>query len=315
MKISLNIQLNEFFNRFELNTTSLACFPSNCLSYLAKERIFQKMSKLAIAKFTTSTTIDIPLQISVKQLRASTMCRAFTPDSRYDNNINKLIGNVYCANTVCSGILCVHRKTFKSLSGSDYQCRQSSSTCRVRNIPREEQTNFFSWSMVKGFKNSRRRINQFKMLLETCIVQHAQTKSVFTFQTTKRLVSTTVKSTKPALTCRIFLLKTKNRQLCCLVLMVHITLQEKWFVIKKEQNPSPFLKKFVRQSQSSTLEPVPKKCESHSGYGRISSTPHWLIQLTKNSFPISFNTLSVYSKATSFSQSPKSALSGLSTLD
>ena len=102
----------KFFHRFELETTSLACFRSNCLSYLAKEIFFQKLPTLFIAKFTTSRRIDITLQIRVKQLRASTICSAFTPDSRYDNNIIKLIGNVYCANTVRSGTLCVHRKTF-----------------------------------------------------------------------------------------------------------------------------------------------------------------------------------------------------------
>ena len=37
-------------------------------------------------------------------------------------------------------------------------------------------------------------------LLEMCIVQHVETKSVFTFHPIKRLVSTTVKSAKPAAT-------------------------------------------------------------------------------------------------------------------
>ena len=43
--------------------------------------------------------------------------------------------------------------------------------------------------------------NQFKILLEMGFVQHAQAKSVFTFQLAKLPVSTTVKSAKPALTC------------------------------------------------------------------------------------------------------------------
>ena len=37
-------------------------------------------------------------------------------------------------------------------------------------------------------------------LLEMCIVQHVEMKSVFTFQPKKQLVSTTVKSAKPAVT-------------------------------------------------------------------------------------------------------------------
>ena len=41
---------------------------------------------------------------------------------------------------------------------------------------------------------------KYKRLLEMCTVQHVEMKSVFTFQPIKRLVSTTVKSAKPAAT-------------------------------------------------------------------------------------------------------------------
>ena len=41
---------------------------------------------------------------------------------------------------------------------------------------------------------------EYERLSEMCIVQHVETKSVFTFQPIKRLVSTTVKSAKPAAT-------------------------------------------------------------------------------------------------------------------
>ena len=49
-----------------------------------------------------------------------------------------------------------------------------------------------------------------KGLLELCIVQQVEMKSVFIFQTIKRLVSTTVKSAKPAAKFSIFLLWTKD---------------------------------------------------------------------------------------------------------
>ena len=49
------------------------------------------------------------------------------------------------------------------------------------------------------------------MLLEMCIVQHVQTKNVFTSQPTKTLVFTTLKSGMPALTCAISLLRIKKR--------------------------------------------------------------------------------------------------------
>ena len=41
---------------------------------------------------------------------------------------------------------------------------------------------------------------KYKKLSEMCIVQYVKMKSVFTFQPIKRLVSTTVKSAKPAAT-------------------------------------------------------------------------------------------------------------------
>ena len=64
-------------------------------------------------------------------------------------------------------------------------------------------------------------------LLKMCTVQHVETKSVFTFHPLKRLVSATVKSGKPAAMFWIFLLRSKNQQLCCLAVMEHIALQER----------------------------------------------------------------------------------------
>ena len=41
----------------------------------------------------------------MKSLRAITMLSTFTPDSRYENNILKPIGNVHSPNEMCSGEL------------------------------------------------------------------------------------------------------------------------------------------------------------------------------------------------------------------
>ena len=70
-------------------------------------------------------------------------------------------------------------------------------------------------------------------LTEMCFVQHVETENVFTFQPIKRLISTTVKSAKPAATFWIFFLRTKNWQLCCLAVMEHIVLQERRVAITK----------------------------------------------------------------------------------
>ena len=84
-------------------------------------------------------------------LRAiTTMCSAFTPDCGYDNSTIFLIGDVYCANTKCLGKLCLHKKTFQSLGRSNYQCPQCTTVCQVRNIPFEDQTNFFFLSFGPG---------------------------------------------------------------------------------------------------------------------------------------------------------------------
>ena len=67
----------------------------------------------------------------------------FTPDCRCDKSFIKLIGNVRFPDTMCSGMFCVQNKTFQSLEKSDYQRPQWESKCQVRNIPCEEQTNWW----------------------------------------------------------------------------------------------------------------------------------------------------------------------------
>ena len=85
---------------------------------------------------------------------------------------------------------------------------------------------------------------KYNRLLETCIVQHVEMVSVFTFQPTKRLVSTTVKSAQPAATFRNFPLRTKNRQLFCLAVEVLIVLQESLVATMMKRNYLHFLNNF-----------------------------------------------------------------------
>ena len=68
---------------------------------------------------------------------------------------------------------------------------------------------------------------KYERISEMCIVQHVATKNVFTFEPKIRLVSTTVKSAKPAAKFWIFIWRTKNRKLCCLAVTVHIDSQER----------------------------------------------------------------------------------------
>ena len=172
----------------------------------------------------------------------------------------------------------------------------------------------FCWSLAKGFISLKRRKNQFKMLLEMCIVQHIQTKNVFTFQPTKLLVSMIVKKCKSYSNVLRFLLWTKNRKLRCLVVMVHIVLREKRVVTTKKRKHLHFWT-ILSPITIKNTRTWTKEGKNHSTYGIIVSNPHWLTQLTKSSIPFSFLTLSVYSEVTWLSQSPLTVLSGNSTLD
>ena len=97
----------------------------------------------------------------------------------------------------------------------------------------------------------------------------------------------------------------KKCKTCCHVLNIHFKHQKPTIMLfggdgthcfaRKasrgyEKEPSLFLKKFLRQSQPSTSKPETEKQKGrhYSIYGIIVSTPHWLIQLTKTSFTISF---------------------------
>ena len=57
---------------------------------------------------------------------------------------------MYCPNTKCLGKICLHKKTFQSLSRSNYQCPQCVSVCQARNIPFEAQENSFFLSFGAG---------------------------------------------------------------------------------------------------------------------------------------------------------------------
>ena len=76
---------------------------------------------------------------------------------------------------------------------------------------------------------------------------------VFTFPPIKRLVSTTVKSAKPAATFWIFLLRTKNRQLCCLAGRVHIVSQERRIATTKKKSHLHFWNFSANQFQAKQI--------------------------------------------------------------
>ena len=135
------------------------------------------MSTLIIAKNTTSAGTDNIMQTSVTILRAFTMCGTISPFYCCDNSFIRSFVNVYCPNTMCLGIF-FSQKISQSIEGSDYQCPQFKSTCRVRKIPCEEQIKSFCWSLTAWFTIVNRCKTQVNMFLEICIVQHVQTENI-----------------------------------------------------------------------------------------------------------------------------------------
>ena len=92
------------------------------------------------------------------------MCSAFTPDCGYDKRTIILIGDVYCPNTKCLGKSCLHKKTFRSLGRSDYQCPLLESVSQVGNIPFEDEANSFFLSLGQGnyfFEESPKSVQDF----------------------------------------------------------------------------------------------------------------------------------------------------------
>ena len=154
---------------------------------------------------------------------------------------------------------------------------------------------------------------KYKRLMEMCIVQDVETRSVFTFQLIKSLVFMSAKNARPAATFWIFFLGTKNWQLCCLAAMVHIAFQARR-VATQIKSSLQFRKK-ISNNHNQAHTNLSQKNQKSFFYSLIVSTPRWLIQWTKFSFTLSFYKVSVYREATSFSQPPTTVLSSLLTLD
>ena len=139
-------------------------------------------------------------------------------------SIQDVIGDVYCPSEYC-----LNREKFKSICGhvttprSIFGCGNCGARLFVHKVSftlqehvettKTDKTRFFfakkdvtrhNYSIKSHFNqpNIERKTCAWttSRLLEMCIVSHVETKSVFTFQAIKRLVSTTVKSARLAAT-------------------------------------------------------------------------------------------------------------------
>ena len=154
----------------------------------------------------------------------------------------------------------MRKKTFQSLGRSNYQCAQCEFTCQVRNNPIEEQTNSSFLKCDPRIYIFEEMLKRIRDVIGNVYCPTLPAKCVFTFQPTKFLVSTTVKSTKPALMCLIFLLRTKRQQLCWLVEMAHIALQKNESRLRKRKTISSF--EFYPPITIKHTEPVPVRQKS-----------------------------------------------------
>ena len=101
---------------------------------------------------------------------------------------------------------------------------------------------------------------KYERLLEMCIVQDVEMKSVFTFQPIKRLVSTNCKKWKTC--CHVLNIPFKDQKPTLMLLGGDGThcFARKTSRDYENEKPSPLLK-LLLQSQSSTSEPEPKKVQ------------------------------------------------------
>ena len=174
------------------------------------------------------------------------MCSELTLDSQFDKSNIKLIGNVYCPETMCLNILCMHKMTFQSLDRSGRRFPECESMCQVCISPFEEQTNSFFLKFAQRIYIFEEKEKPFQdvfgaVCCSTCpneIYVHFSTNKACGFYDCKKC-----KSCSHVL--NIYPRGTKNGQNCCLVEMVHIALQEKRFANMTKEIHLHFWRNFL----------------------------------------------------------------------
>ena len=263
-------------------------------------------------------------------------------------SVQDVIGDVYCP-----GKYCLNREKCESIGGyvttprSSYGCGNCGAWLFFRKIPfalqehvkttKTDKTPFFCWKrcyptnnyyLMSHFNqpNIERKnyvwTTKYERVSEMCFVRHVEMKSVFTFRPIKRLVSTTVKSAKPAATFWIFLLRTKNRQLCCSAVTVPIGLQERRVATREKKNHLQFWRNISANHNQANPNPHQKRLEE-SKHGINVSVSYWLMIWAIYYFFKSFYSTSIYRQPVNLqsthrklwsSQSPTTESSGLSIL-
>ena len=122
------------------------------------------------------------------------------------------------------------------------------------------------------------------------------------------------RNAKRAATFWTSLLGSKNQNLYCLALMVRIVLSRRRVVTTKTEQNLHVQRIFSANHKKAHPE-MNRRGKYPTTYGIIVSTPHWMIQLAKISFPFSLSKLSVYNEAIWFSVFPTTILSRVLTFE
>ena len=178
------------------------------------------------------------------------MRSAFNPGCRYDKTNIELIGNVFCPNTMCLCKTCVPKRIFQSSSRSYCHFLDASwcDRCAIFHL-KNKQTRIF-WSLIKRIAILKKRKNQFKMLLEMCVVMEGivRKQSVSMFQKLKENDATCYERLQCKSYCHVLnmLLRTGKQTYCCLVVLARVVLSKRRVVTTKTKNNLHFGRNFSK---------------------------------------------------------------------
>ena len=244
--------------RSNLKAIIFASFPSETLSYTVISSSLQKLKTSIFANVTISTGTNFTLQTSVKKLRAITMCSTTNPDFPFDQRNMKLIGKGFCPKYLGSNIFFVCTKTFYNLLvEATINVLNASPGVTCARLTLNNKQFRFSWCVGTGFTFFKKTQNQLKMILGICFDSKWKQKSCFHFSQKK---------------CTFY--DCEKCKACSHVLDIpfreqkptksffhgdtHNILEEKRVLTRKKRKKFPLLEKFLRQSQSSKHEILPK---------------------------------------------------------
>ena len=170
-------------------------------------------------------------------------------------------------------------KIFQSLGRSEDQCPQCTSTCQVRNIPFEKQTNPF-------FLECDQRIYNFDEFQKTIRVKIGDFYCPGMYFS-KKSVSMSIHGRRKMKTVTNVC---NSERAATFVLNIHLKDQEQRLMLfandgtiwstkiqimnNENEKPSPFLRSFPSNHNQAHLIVSQKKIKNHSIYGIILSTPH-----------------------------------------